>query len=237
MPTWPADRSRLLIAGALILAALTISLASSPGSSEILSQESPFYREEWKKLNRAINSRVKTFEEVLGGQDYFKKRDKVMGVLARVDTGLDFDQEERVASFIANESLRHGYDPELILAVISVESSFNNWSESRAGAIGLMQLFPSTGRELAEIAEPAWIDGEPLYDPFVNIRLGIQYLRMLHEKFRDLRLALLAYNYGPARVLRWLNGEGGIEPAYAARVLETYRNYLQKNTPQNPQTS
>ena len=157
--------------------------------------------------------------------------EKISRILSRFDTGLSWDQENRISSFIEAESRRYGYDPELILAMIFTESSFRNRAVSDDGAVGLMQIIPDTGRELAESSQVAWRGTEPLFDPFVNIHLGIQYLKMMHQKFGDLRLALEAYNQGPNRVLRWLNHSEPVPMDYAEKVLTEYQNFLSSNTP------
>lgn len=94
---------------------------------------------------------------------------------------------------IREVAARHGVDFALVKAVVAVESAFNPRAVSRAGAQGLMQLMPATGRELG------------LEDPFnaeANVDAGTRYLAGLLRAFRDERLALAAYNAGPSRVAR-----------------------------------
>src|SRR5579863_3508086 len=152
--------------------------------------------------------------------------EKIGQILSRFDTGLSGDEEARISFFIEAESRRYGYDPELILAMISTESSFQNWAVSEVGAQGLMQIVPETGREIAENSRISWRGEDPLFDPFLNIRLGIQYLNALHQKFGNLRLALVAYNQGPGRVLHSLSHSEPIPMDYAEKVLTEYRNFL-----------
>jgi soluble lytic murein transglycosylase len=96
-------------------------------------------------------------------------------------------------------------DPLLILGVIRQESAFNARAISRSDARGLMQLLPSTGREVYQrIGLEAFRD-DLLFDPQMNVRLGAQYLGGLAETHRgNLILTLAAYNAGPSRVRRWL---------------------------------
>lgn len=152
---------------------------------------------------------------------------KILTILSQFRTGLKPDERERLVTFISEESRRYGFEPELIMALISTESSFYNWSSSPKGAIGLMQLIPTTGREMAEINNIVW-QGEKdvLFDPFVNIKLGVHYLSMLHLRFKNIELALTAYNYGPGNVRRWIDEGEALPAGYAMKVLKFYERFL-----------
>ena len=96
-------------------------------------------------------------------------------------------------------------DPMLILGVIRQESAFNARAVSRSDARGLMQLIPSTGREVAQRAGMDGFHVDLLFDPQVNVQLGAQYLaRLVESHSGNLILALAAYNAGPGRTKRWL---------------------------------
>jgi soluble lytic murein transglycosylase-like protein len=95
---------------------------------------------------------------------------------------------------IESASATHGVRPELVRAVIQVESGFNPRARSRVGAMGLMQLMPATAAELG--VDNPW-------DPVQNIRGGVAYLGSLIREFGDEVLALAAYNAGPGAVNRY----------------------------------
>jgi soluble lytic murein transglycosylase-like protein len=96
-------------------------------------------------------------------------------------------------------------DPLFLLGVIRQESAFNARAVSRSDARGLMQLLPSTGREVFQRLGMDAFRAELLFEPSLNVRIGAHYLGRLAEAHRgNLILALAAYNAGPARVKRWL---------------------------------
>jgi soluble lytic murein transglycosylase len=96
-------------------------------------------------------------------------------------------------------------DPFLVLSVIRQESAFNARAVSRSDARGLMQLLPSTGREVSQRLGLNMFRTDLLFEPRLNVRLGTHYLGRLAETHRgNLILALAAYNAGPGRVRRWL---------------------------------
>jgi hypothetical protein len=103
---------------------------------------------------------------------------------------------------IEHYSSQTGIRPELIRAVIEIESGFNPRARSRAGAMGLMQLMPRTASELG-VSDP--------YDPDENLRGGTAYLAQMLSRFAgDEELSLAAYNAGPGAV----HGFGNRIPPY-----------------------
>jgi len=92
---------------------------------------------------------------------------------------------------VREHSQRQSLRPELVRAVIQVESGFDPRATSSKGAMGLMQLMPQTARSLGVLNA---------YDPGENIRGGTVYLRQLLDKFGSEQLALAAYNAGPGAV-------------------------------------
>ena len=108
----------------------------------------------------------------------------------------------------------HGLDPRLIEAVIQVESGFEPQAVSPAGAGGLMQIMPETGKELGI---------HDRFDPDANVEGGTRYLKSMLQRFGSLPLALAAYNAGAGNVEKYQ----GIPPfaetqRYVQKVLHLY---------------
>ncbi len=135
-----------------------------------------------------------------------------------------------ISHTILEESKRRSLDPMLILAVIDVESRFQNVAVSSEGARGLMQILPTVANALAEEADiERWEGEKSLDDPILNIKLGVFYLHNLKKDFRDLKLALTAYNWGPTEIKNRLQEDEVLPLEYAMKVLTTYQSYLKEH--------
>ena len=102
-------------------------------------------------------------------------------------------------------------DPALLAAVIESESKFNPTAESKAGAVGLMQLTPATAKGIAQYTGGSRFRVSDLTNPDINIRYGAWYLGHLMSKYGNERLALAAYNAGQENVDRWRREHVGIQ--------------------------
>jgi soluble lytic murein transglycosylase len=98
---------------------------------------------------------------------------------------------------------RVALDPLLVAAVVREESSFDPLARSRVGARGLMQLMPDTARPMARQRRLSFQNGDLLDEPAINLELGSSFLAKLVRDFGEPRLAVAAYNAGPARVREW----------------------------------
>jgi SLT domain-containing protein len=120
--------------------------------------------------------------------------------------------QEEIDSSIVMAAARHNVDPNLVRAVVKVESNFNSNAVSRKGAMGLMQLMPSTARQL-KVRNP--------FDPEQNVDAGVRHLKQLLENYGgDVNLTLAAYNAGSGAVAR---------SAGVPRFAET-QNYVRRIT-------
>ena len=143
---------------------------------------------------------------------------------------------ERIVGTVLSESRSQGADPLLVFSVMKQESDFNPGAHSPAGARGLMQVMPATGRGLG-VSNPA-----RLYDPGVNVQAGVRYLKGMFDQFsrvsmsqlatvnpfadNGVKAAIAAYNAGPGAVRKY----DGVPPYretrdYVVKVLSNYSDY------------
>jgi len=162
---------------------------------------------------------------------------KIYSILKSNRPDMEESEAWKISSTILKESSRYSFDPILILAVIDVESKFQHAAVSPAGARGLMQIMPSTGKALVReigLASASLSRGfrvELLDDPLLNIKLGIHYLHALKTYFQNLTVALIAYNLGPTELQNRLDNEIGYSEDYAIGVLRTYHKYKTSKSP------
>jgi len=149
---------------------------------------------------------------------------QIFEILEKHQTGLDNVTKGGLAEAIYEESLYYDHDPKFILALIAIESSFQNWSVSKQGAKGLMQLMPYVAESIALDLGIEWKGDHTLFDPYINIKIGIHYLSQLILDFNDVGIALTAYNYGPTYVKGLIERKQQIPIHYYRRVLTTYQN-------------
>jgi soluble lytic murein transglycosylase-like protein len=139
--------------------------------------------------------------------------------LASRNTGLIREEIDALARTLVAEARRHELDLALVMAVMHVESRFHNFAISPAGAVGLMQILPSTGEELARREGVRWRGSQTLLEPSTNVRLGTAYLRELLDRYDgDLWAALAAYNWGPGHVDRRLQEGVTLPSGYPSLV-------------------
>ena len=120
-------------------------------------------------------------------------------------------QAEEIKSSLNKSKLKHiliyiealcweyGVEYEMVKAVIQTESDWNHKAVSTSGAIGLMQVLPSTA--MSEFKTPE----KDLYDPYVNVTVGIKYLSKLNKHFDDMESTLTAYSHGPTVTKKYSN--------------------------------
>jgi soluble lytic murein transglycosylase-like protein len=206
--------------------------ATENGSEHSAKSDSPqfFYwsnvAQRWKPIRPASPRALRSARAVAGEvSNYIESRPRldtgkaqVKGELAEQDPNYSQAADNRSVSavqidrYIDEAAVRHHVDPNLVRALVKVESNFNPRAVSSKGAMGLMQLMPSTARMYA-VRNP--------FDAAQNVDAGVRHLKGLLENFNgDVRLTLAAYNAGQGAVER----NGGIPP-----YTET-RNYVKRIT-------
>ncbi|MFQ5666130.1 MAG: lytic transglycosylase domain-containing protein [Candidatus Binatia bacterium] len=145
--------------------------------------------------------------------------------LSRCRASLPESQRWRIAGVIHHESQRYGYDPLFILAMVEVESACLPTARGRRGAVGLIQVKPSTARAVAEEAGVAWQGVETLAHPISNVQLGLWYLHQLEKRFADPYIAVAAYNLGPTKVAR-MPRQQARRTRYVHKILARYDDLL-----------
>jgi len=148
--------------------------------------------------------------------------DGIARVLSDRNTELLPAEAMHLARIIVSEAHRAGLPPKFVFAVIEVESSGRQDAVSAAGALGLMQIMPATGEFVAGRIDVPWRGRESLFDPVINVRLGVNYLEGLIERYANVRTALAAYNAGPGNVSRRIRSGRPIPSDYADKVLAAY---------------
>ncbi len=175
------------------------------GFKDVLFQTVHQFREELEKPLQQATQKVGTVSQ---------------NITEKITEGIkDIPDFDHILSLVDSLSQKIGVDPDLVKAMIKVESNFDPQATSPAGAMGLMQLMPATANALG-VDQP--------YDIEQNLTGGIKLIKSLTESFDgDLSLALAAYNAGGPRVREY----GGIPPIeetqnYVKKVLSLYDPHL-----------
>jgi soluble lytic murein transglycosylase len=188
-------------------------------------------RREWAYAIRPMNREQLTLAAVLA--DHWGWHDRAILTIARSgeynDLVLRFPLDH--VESVRRHAVDNGLDAGQVFALIRQESAFNSDARSNAGAMGLMQLMPGTGKLTAQRNRIPYSGSGMLLDVDKNIELGTTYLRQVMERFDgNPVLATASYNAGPHRIERWLP-ESGSQPAavwIAGIPFDETRDYVQR---------
>ncbi len=149
-------------------------------------------------------------------------------VIEDFQIGFNDNEVGQLTSVIYSESKKYHYDPLFLVSVILTESTFKKHQVSDSGAVGLMQLMPATGRNMAPRVGVAWQGDTTLNTPEANIKIGSYYLFQYILRYQDVKKALVAYNVGETK-LRGIEEENRPMPKqFLNRVLATYKELKEK---------
>jgi len=134
-----------------------------------------------------------------------------------------------IAKELIRAESRTGVDALLLLALMEEESHYKLRAKSQRGALGLLQVQPATGRDVAERHQIPWNGPDSLFEPAVNILIGATYLSELKQRFGSWELALAAYHQGPTKTNRILRRGRTPSSRYAGRVLRRFEALRDKS--------
>ena len=144
-----------------------------------------------------------------------------------------FVYPKKYKNYVTFYAAENNLDSALVYAVIKAESNFDKNATSKSGAMGLMQLMPTTAKWIAEELGDDYSEVN-LYNPETNVRYGCFYLKYLFERFSDVDAVVCAYNAGESVVKNWLDDNDTISEskidypetkAYLKRVKGFYKVY------------
>jgi len=151
------------------------------------------------------------------------------GVLQERATHLTNRERREIAKGLIRAEERSGVDALLLLALMEEESHYRLRARSQRGALGLLQVQPATGQELAERHQIPWDGQDSLFEPAANILIGAIYLGELKQRFGSWDLALAAYRQGPTRTNRILRRGRTPSSRYSAQVLRRFEAFRDKS--------
>lgn len=162
-----------------------------------------------------------------------ERNNKVKQVRSVISRYAPLRKTPGLAGLIVDRSTAAGFDPLFVAAIIKSESTFKIDAVSHKGAHGLMQVTPIAEREMRNRWEQPVRKQGNLATPKYNLDLGLSYLRHLENTFGGNKMiALVAYNCGPTRVLKALDGESKIPDEsfrYAQTIMRDHQNWVSRS--------
>lgn len=169
-------------------------------------------------IELSIGSKLATVEDKLALGDWYLEKGNVYqsviwGLRSILDKpnkrGYELSHPRPYEDLVLKAAEKYNVEPELIWATMKEESTFKHDVSSWAGAMGLMQIMPATGKDIASRLNTT-IEDSDLLKPEINIKFGTFYISSMLKTFSgDIDRAMAAYNGGPGNVSRWNNSSLG----------------------------
>lgn len=209
-----AMRGMLFAVGAFVALAFIVGGIAAPGllAKFLIEREAP--PESFEQLRKELGAVKDELQSLRHHMMYTADQDIIMLKVLYLNRRVPPRLARKVAVIVQENALHYRKDPDLILAIIKVESNFNPKAKSKAGATGLMQVMPQWKRQLGIVGD--------LNDPATSVKYGLQILGFYEQMYADEETALTAYNRGPGIVDTNLMRGDDPRNGYAAKVLEVY---------------
>jgi len=219
----------LLTFSALLLSFVTILLVLG------VTQRKPTASQGPSPYARVASAYMEQFKHVMGQKEIRpllerQLKQQVGEVLTKI--GVPKSTTGALAPVIVSEGIGGGLDPLFIAAVVRHESTFNTRAISAKGAVGLMQLLPSTAQYVSQKNNIHWRGDDGLFDAQYNLKLGVRYLRYLERSFGNWEHILVAYNWGPGNLSAALKRGGHVPTStlrYARSIIQTHAKWRDEN--------
>lgn len=206
-------QARLVILTGVLLAVLNIVPSIPSGATDV---DVPPEVVEQIKANQRAHARHQEFL----AQREAEQWEAIVQKVAEETLIKDLEFADTVARALEDASAEFDLDPWLLASLIRVESAGNPNAVSKVGAIGMTQIMPSTGREIARELGLKNYSTETLYHAETNIRMGAYYLRKLLNRFDgSIHAALAAYNWGPAHIAGRIAKRRALPVQYPGKIL------------------
>jgi len=183
-------------------------------------------KKEYREMNFRKNDLFERNEKLVSNLEELKIKRTIALLIGKRTKNLTSEQAARIANIIFEESNKYQMDPLLVTSVICTESSFDLNAKSNKGAIGLMQLKPSTAEYIADMIDYDFdLRQNELTDYQHNIVLGINYLKHLIDKFGTVEKGLIAYNIGEWKLHQKIKNGEKIPQRYYNKINEHYKKF------------
>ena len=186
-------------------------------------------RNQWSFALKQLSKSEKQVASQVALQIGWYSRTSTTATISKIKPSFEFRFPFAHRAIIEKTAKKEKISAPWISSVMRTESLFMQDIGSSAGAIGLMQIMPQTGKQVAMEYGIKWRGISTLLNPKTNIILGSRYLKNMKTKFKNLALSTAAYNAGPHRVRRWLpKKEMPLDVWVAGIPFPETRNYVQR---------